>query len=108
VLGFSLLLKAQGHEVRTAYNGLDVVRTAAEFHPHVIMLDIGLPGLNGYEVAKLIRGQPFGSDMTLIALTGYGQDSDRRTSTAAGFNYHLVKPARFEQLLQILSTVEGD
>jgi CheY-like chemotaxis protein len=108
VLGFSLLLKAQGHEVRTAYNGLDVVRTAAEFHPHVIMLDIGLPGLNGYEVAKLIRDQPLGSDMTLIALTGYGQDSDRRTSIAAGFNYHLVKPARFEQLLQILSTVEGD
>ena len=106
VLGFSLLLKAQGHDVRTAYSGLDVVRIAAEFHPHVIMLDIGLPGLNGYEVAKQIRVQPEGKSILLIALTGYGQDSDRRTSTEAGFDHHLVKPARFEQLLQILATVK--
>jgi CheY-like chemotaxis protein len=106
VLGFSLLLKAQGHDVRTAYNGPDAVETAAEFHPQVIMLDIGLPGLNGYEVAKQIRDQPEGEKITLIALTGYGQDSDRRTSSDAGFDHHLVKPARFEQLLQILATVK--
>ena len=106
VLGFSLLLKAQGHDVRTAYSGLDVVRIESEFHPHVIMLDIGLPGLNGYEVAKQIRAQPNGKSILLIALTGYGQDSDRRTSSDAGFDHHLVKPARFEQLLQILATVK--
>ena len=106
VLGFSLLLKAQGHDVRTAYNGPDAVETAAEFHPQVVMLDIGLPGLNGYEVAKQIRDQPEGEKIMLIALTGYGQDSDRRTSSDAGFDHHLVKPARFEQLLQILATVK--
>ena len=106
VLGFSLLLKAQGHDVRTAYNGPDAVKTAAEFHPQVIMLDIGLPVLNGYEVAKQIRAQPEGEKIMLIALTGYGQDSDRRTSSDAGFDHHLVKPARFEQLLQILATVK--
>ncbi|MCX7399321.1 MAG: PAS domain S-box protein [Planctomycetales bacterium] len=106
VLGFSLLLKAQGHDVRTAYNGPDAVKTAAEFHPHVIMLDIGLPVLNGYEVAKQIRAQPEGEKIMLIALTGYGQDSDRRTSSDAGFDHHLVKPARFEQLLQILAMVK--
>jgi CheY-like chemotaxis protein len=106
VLGFSLLLKAQGHEVRTAYSGLDVVRIADEFHPHAIMLDIGLPGLNGYEVAKQIRTQPDGKNILLIALTGYGQDSDRRTATEAGFDHHLVKPAKFEQLLQILASVK--
>jgi signal transduction histidine kinase/ActR/RegA family two-component response regulator len=107
VLGFSLLLKAQGHDVRTAYNGPDAVKTAAEFHPHVIMLDIGLPVLNGYEVAKQIRAQPEGEKIMLIALTGYGQDSDRRTSSDAGFDHHLVKPARFEQLLQILAMVKA-
>ncbi len=106
VLGFSLLLKAQGHDVRTAYTGLDVFKTVAAFHPHVIMLDIGLPGLNGYEVAKQLRAQPDGKNVLLIALTGYGQDSDRRTSTEAGFDHHLVKPAKFEHLLQILSTVK--
>jgi CheY-like chemotaxis protein len=106
VLGFSLLLKAQGHDVRTAYNGPDAVKTAAEFHPHVIMLDIGLPGLNGYEVAKQIRAEPDGKEALLIALTGYGQESDRRSSSDAGFDHHLVKPARFDQLLQILATVK--
>lgn len=106
VLGFSLLLKAQGHDVRTAYSGLDVIRIVTEFHPQVIMLDIGLPGLNGYEVAKQIRAQPDGKSVLLIALTGYGQDSDRRTSMEAGFDHHLVKPAKFEQLLQILATVK--
>ena len=71
------------------------------------MLDIGLPELNGYEVAKQIRKQPGGTKIVLIALTGYGQESDREASTDAGFDYHLVKPAKFEQLLQILSEVEA-
>ena len=105
VLGFSMLLKAHGHNVRTAYSGLDVLQIAREFHPQVIMLDIGLPGLNGYEVAKQIRTEPDGQDVLLIALTGYGQESDRRSSSNAGFDHHLVKPAKFDQLLQILATV---
>jgi PAS domain S-box-containing protein len=107
VLGFSLLLKSRGHEVRTAYDGINIVRIAEEFRPHVIMLDIGLPGLNGYEVAQQIREQPSGKNVVLIALTGYGQESDRQASADAGFDHHLVKPARFEQLVQILDTVEA-
>jgi len=107
VLGFSMLLKAYGHETRTAQNGIAAVQLAEEFRPHVILLDIGLPGLNGYEAARQIRQQPHGKNIVLIALTGYGQDSDRQTSTEAGFDYHLVKPAKFDQLLQILSEVEA-
>lgn len=107
VLGFSLLLQAQGHEVRTAYDGMSIVRIAEEFRPNVIMLDIGLPGLNGYEVAQQIREQPSGKNVILIALTGYGQDSDRQASAKAGFDHHLVKPVRFEQIVEILDTVEA-
>jgi CheY-like chemotaxis protein len=71
----------------------------------VILLDIGLPGLNGYEVAKRIRQHPVLKNVVLVALTGYGQNADRQTSLQAGFNHHLVKPARFEHLQHILATV---
>ena len=105
VLGFSMLLKASGHDVRTAHDGPTAVQAAIEYRADVVLLDIGLPGLNGYEVAKRIRQHPDLKHVMLIALTGYGQESDRETSLEAGFNHHLVKPARFEQLQQILATV---
>lgn len=105
VLGFSMLLKASGHDVRTAHDGPTAVQAAIEYRPDVVLLDIGLPGLNGYEVAKRIRQHPDLKYVMLVALTGYGQESDRETSLQAGFNHHLVKPARFEQLQQILATV---
>jgi CheY-like chemotaxis protein/anti-sigma regulatory factor (Ser/Thr protein kinase) len=107
VMGYSMLMKAYGHEARTAKNGITALQIAKDFQPHVVMLDIGLPGMNGYEVARQIRQQPQGKDMVLIAMTGYGQDSDRQTSAEAGFNHHLVKPAKFDQLLQILNEVEA-
>jgi PAS domain S-box-containing protein len=106
VLGFTLLLNAHGHEVRTAYNGLEVAEVVTEFQPHVIILDIGLPGANGYQVARQVRGLPGGCDIVLVALTGYGQEADRQTSTAAGFDHHLVKPAKLDQLLRILNEVK--
>lgn len=90
-----------------AFDGREVICVAAEFKPDVMMLDMGLPSLNRYEVAKQIRVQPHGKESMLIAMAGYGQHSDRQSSAAAGFDHHLVKPARFEQLLQILYTVEG-
>ncbi len=105
VLGFSMLLKASGHDVRTAHDGLSAVEAAIDYRPDVVLLDIGLPKLNGYEVAKRLRQRPDFKHTVLIALTGYGQDTDRQTSQQAGFDHHLVKPARFEQLNKILTTV---
>ena len=105
VLGFSMLLKATGHDVRTAYDGLSAVETAIDYRPDVVLLDIGLPRLNGYEVAKRLRQHPDLKNTVLIALTGYGQDTDRQISQQAGFNHHLVKPAEFDQLKKILATV---
>lgn len=103
VLSFSILLRASGHEVFSASDGLAAVQVASENSPDVVLLDIGLPGLNGYEVAKRIRQQPGGKDVVLIALTGYGQDTDRQLSAQSGFNHHLVKPARLEQVSEILA-----
>ena len=105
VLSFAMLLQASGHEVRTAHDGLTAVQTALDDRPDVMLLDIGLPGLNGYEVAKRVRQHPQLREVVLVALTGYGQDSDRATSMQAGFNHHMVKPASFEQIKQILARV---
>lgn len=104
VLSFSILLRSSGHDVFTANDGLIAVQVANEQHPDVVLLDIGLPGLNGYDVAKRIRQQTGGKEIVLIALTGYGQDTDRELSAQAGFNHHLVKPARLEQVKEILAS----
>lgn len=103
VLSFSILLRASGHDVFTACDGPSAVQAASNYRPDAVLLDIGLPGLNGYEVAKRIRQQPEGADIVLIALTGYGQDTDRELSAQAGFNYHLVKPARLDKVKEILT-----
>ncbi|MDB5386104.1 MAG: Protein-glutamate methylesterase [Planctomycetaceae bacterium] len=105
LLSFSMLLRAAGHDVQTAHDGPAGVQAALEYLPDVALLDIGLPGLNGFDVARRIRQEPALQNITLIALTGYGQEADRLTSEQAGFNHHLVKPADFAQLQQILSTV---
>ena len=102
----SKLLSLTGMEVRTAYDGLEAVEAAAAFHPDVILLDIGLPKLNGYEVARRIREQPWGKDIVLVALTGWGQEEDRRRSQGAGFNAHLVKPVDFVALQQFLAALK--
>lgn len=103
--GMAILLKFSGHEVYTVYDGLAAVEAASTYLPDLMMLDIGLPGMNGYEVAKCIRREPLLRDIILVASTGYGQDSDRKLSSDAGFNHHLVKPASFEKLQQILADV---
>lgn len=104
-LSCSMLLTSLGHDVRTAHDGKTAVQAALDYQPDVALLDIGLPGLNGYEVAKRIRQDPVLKDVVLVALTGYGQEADRQISMQAGFNFHLTKPARLEQLQQILATV---
>jgi PAS domain S-box-containing protein len=101
----AMLVRESGYDVRTAFDGSTVLETALDYRPNVILLDIGLPGLNGYEVAKQIRQQPALTDTVLVAMTGYGQESDRQNSQKAGFDHHLVKPADFAMVLQILATV---
>jgi len=96
------LLEIMGNDIRTAYDGLEAVEVAATFLPELILLDIGLPKLNGYEVARRVRQQPWGRDMILVALTGWGQDDDRRRSQEAGFNFHIVKPVELAALEKLL------
>jgi signal transduction histidine kinase len=88
----SVLLRLMGHEVQTAYDGLEAVAAAAAFAPGLVLLDIGLPRINGYEAARRIREQPGGREITLIAVTGWGQDEDKRRSREAGFDLHVTKP----------------
>jgi len=100
-----MLLRASGHEIRIVHDGLAVLEAALNFKPHLVLLDIGLPGLNGFEVAEGLRRQPALQDVVLVALTGYGQESDRQRSQQAGFDHHLVKPANFGKLRRILATI---
>ena len=93
-----------GHEVRTAHDGEAAVEAADAFKPGVVLLDIGLPKLNGYEAAQRMRQQ--GSHAVLIALTGWGQEEDRRRSREAGFDHHLTKPVAFEDLNRLLAGVK--
>jgi PAS domain S-box-containing protein len=102
---FALLLLASGHKVRTAYDGPSAVEAARVYRPDVAFLDIGLPGLNGYEVARAIRLQSENEKVVLVAMTGYGQETDRKLSKEAGFDHHLVKPADFDKVKQILAAV---
>jgi len=103
----SMLVQESGHEVRMAYDGSTALEAALDYRPHVMLLDIGLPGLNGLEVAQRIRQQPALQHIVLVALTGYGQESDRQHSQEAGFDHHMVKPADFEKVLQILTDVSA-
>lgn len=89
----ALLLTMQGHDVRTAHDGLEAVAAATTFEPDAVLLDIGLPKLNGYEAGARIRALPFGERVLLVALTGWGRDADRDRAADVGFDAHLVKPA---------------
>jgi signal transduction histidine kinase/CheY-like chemotaxis protein len=97
------LLRVLGAEVALAHSGRTALEYVDTFRPDVVLLDIGMPGMDGYEVARRIRANPANRTISLIALTGWGQDEDRRRSVAAGFDHHLVKPADIEQLRQLLT-----
>jgi signal transduction histidine kinase len=101
----AMLLESLGHDVRTAHTGPTALEAALDYPPNVVLLDIGLPGLNGYEVAKRIRQQPVLDNIVLVAMTGYGRETDRQRSQEAGFDHHLVKPVNFGKVHQILATV---
>jgi DNA-binding response OmpR family regulator len=98
----AMMLEIMGHEVRTAHDGLEAVEVAATFRPDIILLDIGMPKLDGFEACRRIRGQDWAHDVFMLALTGWGQDADRIEARKAGFDEHLVKPVdptAFEKLL---------
>lgn len=99
----ALLLRLMGNDTRTAYEGEEGVRLAKEIRPEIVLLDIGLPKLNGYEVCQRIREAPWGKDVVLIAVTGWGQEQDRRRSESVGFDGHLTKPIVPEQLMDLLA-----
>jgi signal transduction histidine kinase/CheY-like chemotaxis protein len=106
----SILLNDAGYEVRTAGDGMQALETAVQFRPDIALLDIGMPKLNGYEVARHFRGQPWGRNMLLIAITGWGGDDHRQQTAQAGFDHHLTKPvdpAALTGLLASLTSASG-
>jgi len=102
------LLRQDGHEVQIAQDGIEAVETAAEFRPDVAVLDLAMPKLNGYEAARLIREQPWGKRVYLIALSGWGHHMDRQRTKEAGFDEHLTKPAKYETLAEVLDRLSAD
>ncbi len=102
-ISLGMMLQLMGNEVRTAHDGLEAVQAAEVFQPNVMLLDIGLPKLNGYEAARRIREHPWGEEIVLIAVTGWGQEEDKRRSKEAGFNFHMVKPVEPTDLEKLLA-----
>ncbi len=101
-----MLLKLLGADVHIVFNGLDALEALTAFRPAVVLLDIGMPSMDGHEVARQIRQRPEFQDVTLIALTGWGQEEDRRLSRTAGFNFHLIKPVDAGALQTLLIAPE--
>jgi CheY-like chemotaxis protein len=99
----AMLLELSGHEVRVAHLGRAAVSLAQTFRPDAAVLDIGMPDLSGYEVARQLRQEPWATSIHLIALTGWGQDADRRQALEAGFDHHLVKPVDSNQLAALIT-----
>jgi CheY-like chemotaxis protein len=101
-VSLGMLLKLAGQEVRVAYEGSTALRQALEFRPELILLDIGMPGMDGYEVCRRLRRESGMEQTTIVALTGWGQDEDRRRSHEAGFDHHIVKPVEPGALHRLL------
>ena len=102
------LLELNGNDVRTANDGMQAVEAAEAFEPEVVLLDIGMPELNGYEVCRRIREQDWGKNAILVAMTGWGQEEDKRLSQEAGFNIHLVKPVEFGVIKKLLASLKTE
>ena len=107
VITLATILQDEGHEVREVYRGSEVLRMVRQFDPDVALVDIGMPGMTGYDVAREIR-QLFGRRPTLIAVTGWKKTSDKILAQIAGFDHHLAKPFEAEALLALLAQVPPD
>lgn len=103
----SLLLQAKGHATRIAVEGEQALDVADEFQPNCVVLDLGLPGIDGYEVARRLRERPYGTTLVLVALTGWAGKDVRTKAAAAGFDYHLVKPVDLEALEHIVTAEDA-
>jgi len=101
----AMLCEMYGAEVRLALDGVETVEVAASFRPDVILMDITMPKLDGYSAARAIRREPWGKQMTLIALTGWGRSSDLQAAREAGFDGHLLKPVAPEALVKLINTL---
>jgi CheY-like chemotaxis protein/anti-sigma regulatory factor (Ser/Thr protein kinase) len=100
----AMLLELAGHQTHQAHDGVSALEAAGRLRPDVVLLDIGLPRMNGYEVCRRIRNEPWGQDVVLVALTGWGQEEDRQQSRDAGFDAHMVKPVDHDALEGFLSS----
>jgi PAS domain S-box-containing protein len=103
----AMLFEITGNKTYMAHDGVEAFEAIEKHRPDVVLLDIGLPKLNGYDVCRRVREQPWGKDIVVIALTGWGQEDDRRKSEEAGFNGHLVKPVDYDKLLELLSSLQN-
>jgi PAS domain S-box-containing protein len=101
----AMLMEITGNKTYMAHDGVEAFEAVEKYRPEVVLLDIGLPKLDGYEVCRRVREQPWGKDIVVIALTGWGQEDDRRRSEEAGFNGHLVKPVDYDELLDLLGSL---
>jgi DNA-binding response OmpR family regulator len=99
----AMLLEFQGFEVRTAFDGQSALKAAQHFKPEIVLLDIGMPGMDGFEVARAFRAKPEFKDLVLIALTGWGVEDAKRQCLEAGFNHHLLKPVNLNTLEALLA-----
>ncbi len=99
---WAAMLELEGCQTRTAFSGSEALSLAEEFQPHAALLDIGMPEMNGYDVARLLRSSPLGANMLLIAVTGWGQEQDKHAAREAGFDAHLTKPVNLQQVLDLI------
>ena len=99
----ALLIGLEGHEVQTAYNGKDALLLAQAFRPEVMLVDLCMPGVDGYQVAQRLKDYPWGRQITLIALTGWGQPEDRQRAQSLGFSHYLVKPASPDEVFALIN-----
>lgn len=99
----SIVLKRYGHQVCIAHNGIQTLDVAETFRPDVVLMDIGMPKLNGFDAARQIRKRPWGKSTFLVAVTGWGGEEDKRQATAAGFDHHLLKPVELGKLEKLLA-----
>ena len=100
-----MLLEITGNKTYLAHDGVEAIEAVEKYRPEVVLLDIGLPKLSGHDVCRRLRQQSYGKDIVVIALTGWGQEEDRRMSQEAGFDGHLVKPVNYDELLELLGSL---